>query len=227
MRRTAFIWLFLISLHVQAQQQDPATLIPLKGTTLSDFIPAGYDTLATASGDLNKDGQPDLAIILRHQQETAEADTMPDPEQLPARILVILHRENNGYTRAACSGKAVLCQYCGGVFGDPFQGLSIEKGVLVLSHYGGSNWRWGYIHKFRLQPKGYQLIGETRVSYWNVDHCDKLGEFAGTDYKDVNYLTGQYEQKKVSAEGCKLVLHRIGKQKLKPLVGLSQFNIEK
>lgn len=215
----------LLSLQLSAQESI-LSRIPLKGKALADFIPDGYDTLATASGDLNKDGKQDLAFILRDKKEEAEtdeADTLP----VPNRILVILHRETDTYSRVALSDKAVLCKYCGGIFGDPFQGLSIEKGVLVLSHYGGSNWRWGYIHRFRFQQNGYYLIGETRVSYWNVEYCDKLGEFAGTSFKDVNYLTGQYKQKKVSEEGCKLVLNKNGSQVRKPLVSLRKFNIEK
>lgn len=225
MKILLLIWTCLLSLQLSAQE-NVLSRIPLKGKALADFIPDGYDTLATASGDLNKDGKQDLVIILRDKKEEAEtdqADTLP----VQNRILVILHRESDIYSRVALSDKAVLCKYCGGIFGDPFQGLSIEKGVLLLSHYGGSNWRWAYTHKFRWQPKGYHLIGETRISYWNVEFCDKLGEFAGTEYNDVNYLTGQYEQKKISAEGCKLVLQRIGKRKVKPLVGLNQFNIEK
>ena len=69
------------------------------------------------------------------------------------------------------------------------------------------------------------MIGETNYSYWNVKMCNKAGDFAGTDLKDVNYLTGQYVEKKITEE-CKVLVNKKGKRPVQPLKKLSDFKIE-
>ena len=44
----------------------------------------------------------------------------------------------------------------GGVWGDPFEGLTIENGVLTIRLYGGNAWRWGYQYQF--QCNGDELL---------------------------------------------------------------------
>ena len=69
------------------------------------------------------------------------------------------------------------------------------------------------------------LIGKSSTSYWNVKHCDKLNDFAGTDNEDINYVTGDYHVKKIS-ENCKLLANKKGKKKIQPLITLNKFSIE-
>ena len=88
-----------------------------------------------------------------------------------------------------------------------------------------SAWRWAITDKFRFQDKNWYLIGETKNSYWDVKHCEKLNDFAGTDYDDENFITGEFEIKKIS-EDCKLIEHRKGKKKIQPLISLTDFNID-
>lgn len=218
----------LLSCTESFSQSRVLSKIPLTGVSPRLFIPAGYDTLQTAEGDLNKDGIADFAMVLQSDKERdASLDEEGiDVDSLPKRILVVLLKKNDVYQLAAKTDKAILCKYCGGIFGEPFDGIWIDKGILQLHHYGGSAWRWSYTHKFRYQQNNLYLIGETTLSYWNVENCEKLDEFAGTEYMDINYVTGQYEQKKVSAEGCKLLINKKGKKPVKPLKKLSQFSIE-
>ena len=79
-------------------------------------------------------------------------------------------------------------------------------------------------HKFRYQKGDFYLIGQSILSYWDVKNCEKLNDFAGTDYEDINFLTGQYERKKIS-EDCKLLENKKGKKKVQPLVSLAKFEI--
>jgi hypothetical protein len=189
------------------------------------FIPAGYDTLQAVKGDLNKDGIDDLAMVVYPKWEDDSDWLEKDVDSLPKRLLIILFGTSNGYVKVAESEKAILCKSCGGIFGDPFAGIAINKNVLQIDHYGGSNWRWAYTHKFRYQDSGFFLIGQTTNSYWSVKHCDKLKEMAGTDYEDINFITGQYERKRIS-EDCKLLENKKGKDKGAPLMPLSKFEID-
>lgn len=221
MRRYATLLLFLMIIAEQLRAQDK-TEIPASGKNITDFIPKGYDTLATASGDLNKDKLADLVLVLRPDAE----DATDGDAEAPDRILLILFRDADGYRLTGRSDKVIMCKECGGIFGDPFAGIVIAKGVLVIDHYGGSNWRWSYTHRFRYQQGDFYLVGQTSNSYWNVAMCEKLDDFAGRKYKDENLITGAYEQKEISEEGCKLLVNKKGKQKILPLVKLSAFNLE-
>jgi hypothetical protein len=52
----------------------------------------------------------------------------------------------------------VLCLGCGGVFGDPYAGMTIRNNFFSVEHYGGSNWRWSRIITFRFDQKTKQLV---------------------------------------------------------------------
>ncbi|HVE61571.1 MAG TPA: hypothetical protein VNA26_07115 [Chitinophagaceae bacterium] len=188
------------------------------------FIPENYDTLSLTKGDLNKDGFADAVLAVFHKMEKDDLENM-NVDSVPPRLLIVLFGSKSGYAEAAKSANALLCKYCGGVFGDPFNGISIEKNVLRISHYGGSAWRWSSDHLFRFQKNDFYLIGQTNYSYWNVKMCDKLDVFAGTEFKDENFLTGQFKNKKIS-EDCKLLENKSGKKKLQPLLSLKKFKID-
>jgi hypothetical protein len=207
-------------------QQKVLLKIPLTGNTIQSFIPKGYDTLATAKGDLNNDKVDDHVLVLKSQNEDSLVEAGVDMDSFPPRVLIVLFKTGAGFSRAGRSDSAVLCRSCGGVFGDPFAEIIIQKGVLSIYHYGGSNWRWELTHKFRYQQNDFYLIGTTNRSYFNGDMCEKLGEFVATKYKDVNLVTGSYEQKEVSEKGCKLLVNKKGKLKTSPLKKLTAFNIE-
>ena len=64
-----------------------------------------------------------------------------DPEQ-PRPLLILVRDANGALKLAKRSAKAVFCRNCGGMMGDPFQGVTIEKGRFTIEHYGGSAWRW-------------------------------------------------------------------------------------
>jgi hypothetical protein len=179
-----------------------------------------------ARGDLNKDGIEDIAMVLgpKWEQDDNWREKAANSNAAP-RLLIILFGTSSGYTQAAKSDKAILCKDCGGIFGDPFAAIGISKNVLQIDHYGGSNWRWSYTHKFRYQDKEFFLIGQTTNWYWDVKNCDKLNDFAGTEYEDTNFITGQYEKKEISQD-CELLVNKKGKKKIEPLVSLPKFEID-
>jgi hypothetical protein len=216
-----FVGIILILLAGVVSGQTVLSKIPANGKSMLAFVPEGYDTLATVKGDLNNDRQEDIALVLKSLAESR--DSMDD--EGPSRILIILFKTASGFQSVAKTDSAILCFTCGGMYGDPFAMMEIKKNVLIINHYGGSAWRWELTHRFRFQQNDFYLIGETNYSYWNVKMCDKLKDFAGTNLKDVNYLTGQFVEKEITEE-CKLKVNKKGKRKVEPLKKLSDFNIE-
>jgi len=215
--RRILILLLLSSVYLSSLSQD-----------FRSFIPNDYDTLddGVARGDLNKDGKEDIVIVVGSKWEQDEnwSEKASDSNVAP-RLLIILFGTDSGYVQIVKNDKAILCKDCGGIFGDPFAGIEINKNVLSINHYGGSNWRWGYTHKFRFQDKEFFLIGQTKYSFLAVENCEKLNDFAGTKYEDINFVTGQYEMKEIS-EDCKLLENKKGKRKIEQLISLSNFEID-
>ena len=209
-----------------SNSQQVLSKIPGKGVTVNAFIPAGYDTIMTVEGDLNKDNIADRVLVLRSLVEDNEELLKSDDDTLPARIVVILFKTMDGYEVKGLSDKLILCKQCGGVMGDPFANAVIKRNVLTISHYGGSSYRWEYDHKFRYQDNDFYLIGKRSIGYSALENCEKLDAMAGTTLEDINYLTGDYIEKKVSEHGCKLLINKKGKKKTEPLIPLSAFSIE-
>ncbi len=189
------------------------------------FIPKGYDTLATCNGDLNKDGQEDKVLILYDKRENKEGDEKYDFIGIN-RKLIILFKEGKGWKKAVQANNAIMCKGCGGAIGDPFDMISITNNTLVIKHYGGSAWRWGYTNRFRFQKNDFYLIDRTSDSCWNVEYCDKLDAYMETNYSDENLLTGQYEYRKMADKECRWLKNEKGKHAVKPLKKLTAFNIE-
>ena len=55
----------------------------------------------------------------------------------------------------------VLPSEHGGMMGDPFEGLSIDRKCIVIHHFGGSRDKWKYTHRFRNQNRDWELVGST------------------------------------------------------------------
>jgi hypothetical protein len=158
--------------------------IAASGQGLKDFTPKGWKVLGSAIGDLDADGQADLALVLAPAEEPQSAGDAIAQNIESQRWLVLALRGKDGLLhRSATSQKAVLCQTCGGVFGDPFEKIEISHGVLVIHHYGGSAWRWAYTERFWFRQNQWQEIGSTSLSTFNGDNSSITS--------DINLLTGE------------------------------------
>ncbi|MCR5888214.1 hypothetical protein LRS06_10640 [Hymenobacter sp. J193] len=221
----AFVFALLAGLAAfPAYAQRLAPTIPASGRTAAAFVPAGYALLpeGRATGDLNQDGRPDVALVLR---PLAENRPYYDSETMPGRILLVLFATARGYMLAEQANQVMLCKNCGGQYGDPFAGLTIRKGVLVVNHYGGSSWRWGVSSKFRYQQRGFYLIGETTTLGRSSGDCENVAGSPGGEYHDINFVTGAYEVRKIS-ETCQVLVHQRGKRKPAPLRRLANYTPE-
>ena len=67
-----------------------------------------------------------------------------------ARHLLIIQGEKDGtFKIVANNDSIVLCFGCGGVFGDPYAGITVKDNYFSIEHYGGSAWRWTRIITFK------------------------------------------------------------------------------
>jgi hypothetical protein len=115
------------------------------------FVPNGYEAISATTGDLNMDSFPDAILVVKKPNEKETSDVVDNPTERP--LLILLGEGKNQYKLAGRNDNVVLCVDCGGVFGDPFDGVSIKNGVFSVEHYGGSAWRWTKIITFKYSPK--------------------------------------------------------------------------
>lgn len=160
---------------------------------LKQYIPDGWtitkthDNTGLVHGDLNKDGIKDAALAIESSAAISEkrgcGKHIFNEKNKPRALLILFGKKDGGYELSARNDDIILRSGEGGVWGDPFEGLQIERGTLVIKHYGGSNWRWKKVHRFRYDSKNWMLIGQTEISHWTVN--------ASVLEHDYNLLTGK------------------------------------
>ncbi|WP_099191579.1 hypothetical protein [Tepidibacter mesophilus] len=154
---------------------------------VSDLIPKGWNILEKVEGDLNEDNINDIAVVIEGTSEVE--DGAPNRE-----LLIAFGNKDGTYTISTKVESAILKADEGGVWGDPFEGISIDKGSILISFYGGSNWRWYGKYRFRYQDNDWYLIGATVGSFHT-----STNEY--TQEMDYNLLTGEYIEKKAGENG--------------------------
>lgn len=160
-----FCSLFFIICFFSAQAQDielPAELKP--------YVLQGYQVMDLVKGDLNSDKLDDYILILK----TAGEDTLTfeNPDWEAVRPLLIIIRQPNGKLQSVASNTSVvLCKHCGGVMGDPYQGITIKPGEFSIDFYGGSSWRWSVNYTFRYDAvkKNWYLQSHESSSFQSGD----------------------------------------------------------
>ncbi len=181
---------FLIAFALLAACTDPGTnsqengeaatnSTPVEQTVAADTIasPVGFTKLGEATGDLDKDGVDEMALIY---------DTGKEGEIGTEREIHIFKQTNGTWELWHKSTGAVMASQSGGVMGDPFQDAKVENGSLVITHFGGSRSKWTYTHRFRFQNGDWQLIGATSHSgapceyFVNVDYNLSTGKIIFT-----------------------------------------------
>ena len=171
----------------------PIPSLPSRAPDAAGFVPPGWGLEATAKGDLNGDGAPDLALVLKAKDPSAvipnesglcgeELDTNP-------RILAAALAEGGAYRLAAYDSEIISRRDnpCAVDHFSAEESLEVSRGVLTLSlerFMSAGGWsmsRTGFT--FRWQQDALRLIG---YDFSNVQR--NTGEMSTLS---INYLTGR------------------------------------
>ena len=160
---TIAIWLCVAPLILAAQDNElkvPAEVAP--------FVESGTKAIALEKGDLNSDGHEDFILVLEKENPAKDKDDFP-VNQRP--LLILLRGADGKLTSAKRNERIIMCSQCGGVFGDPFEGVVVGRNTFSIEHYGGSNWRWQFSYKFNYSriDKTWQLVRVEEVSFHTSD----------------------------------------------------------
>lgn len=141
-------------------------------------IPAEHTILAVSEGDLDKDKIAEKVIVL-DTNDTTVLGTI--------REIRIYKQSGNKWVLWKSSRNAIRKSQEGGMMGDPFREIAITNGILLISHSGGSSWKWAYTDKYRFENGNFKLIGYSSL-YGKP--CEYWTEF------DFNISTGKIIYKK-------------------------------
>ncbi|MGE3627102.1 MAG: hypothetical protein AB7G34_12100 [Hyphomicrobiales bacterium] len=171
--------------------------IAKEGAALDAFLPPGWTVAMRTAGDLNRDSIDDVAAVLEAGEKAThrrgcKADAF-ESGAAPRILVILLGKPGGGFTLAAQENQLPARADEGGVFGDPLENLTIERGTLLLHHYGGSAWRWSIGFRFRQQDGGWFLIGYTEEHYHNVSQYVRR--------YDYNTLTSKIEVTSTGEDG--------------------------
>ncbi len=193
-------------------------ILPASGTKVESFIPKGWHVHEKAEGDLNKDNLPDLAAVIEADKPVKNLKET-DNDQQPRILLVAFKQADGSYKLSIQSNESIMLSNEGGVFGDPWEGLSVERGSFLVRFYGGSSSRWGYAYRWRFQENDWFLIGATYTESSTHD-----GSYEKYDF---NLITGATEISKGAGEDVKGTTPKEKVTKLnigkKPLLKLKSF----
>ncbi|RQM70062.1 hypothetical protein [Aeromonas enteropelogenes] len=139
--------------------------------------------IGEAMGDLDKDGIDEKVIVL---------DTGLDGEIGTQRTLLIYKKKQDKWALWHSSQGPILDSAHGGMMGDPFISIDIQRGAIVIDHFGGSRHKWSYTHRYRFNNKAWYLIGAT-INYGAP--CEGFFNF------DFNVMTGKAIYKTYQ-DGC-------------------------
>lgn len=156
----AFAVLFFSFFSVVIAQEKvlPAELKP--------FVLKGYAMLDFTEGDLNADKQKDAILILKIPgEDTVTTDDLKRP------FLLLIRRPDGKLKLEKRNDSLIMCCHCGGIFGDPYEAVTIQNNSFTVSFYGGSSWRWGYDYTFTYKSakKNWFLTKEKQISYHNTE----------------------------------------------------------
>ena len=185
-------WLFVAPVLLIAQENElkiPAEVAP--------FVEPGTKAIALEKADLNGDRRDDFILVLEKESAARDENEFP-VNQRP--LLILLRGADGKLTSSKRNERVVMCSQCGGVFGDPFDGVIAGRNTFSVEHYGGSNWRWKFSYKFNYSriDQTWQLVQVKELHYHtsNPNKVDSkiytpprhFGKIDIADFDSENYL---------------------------------------
>ena len=191
--------------------------LPKSGKSINDFVPKDWETVGKAQGDLNGDKLEDCALVIKANLSkflNKNDGLGSNPFDTNPRILVILFKEQDGY-RIAKQSNTFIVAPDSPTQEEPFQAVSIKKGVLELSFQlfssAGSWAMTSSSYRFKLLNGEFVLVG--------ADKTDSMRNSGEMESRSYNFLTSRLKVStgKVSSDREKVRWRTYRLKKLKTL----------
>lgn len=168
----------LLSVGCSFGQAFSYPTIQQKGTSLRDFVPAGWIARDSATGDLNKDFLHDYAVVLQHRDSVSLVKKDGDMEEVvvtqPRMLLLLFRNPADGSLTLVEQSRSFILNHDNPDMDDPYAGLNIRNGVLEIKFHLFYNMGSWYVnsatYKFRYQQGQFVLIGADNWSFHRASH---------------------------------------------------------
>ena len=153
MRKLALIIFLTIGTNVYAQTNARVA------RSTADFVPRGYVVVQEIKGDLNKDHDPDIVLIIKGMdpRKLVKDKYRGELDRNRRGILVALH-DQHGYRLVLENRNCFSSENeDGGVYFAPELDVGINKGNLTIHYAHGRYGYWTY--SFRYHNSNFALIG--------------------------------------------------------------------
>ncbi|MDK2868433.1 MAG: hypothetical protein PWP51_2588 [Clostridiales bacterium] len=237
-KRVVIVWvgIFLIGCTPQQDAAIPdSNPLPVSQNEITDGeveaqlpnLPEGWqyssDEWASSKGDFNDDGIDDQIFVIQKSIDSISAaeDTdhnTTDTSVTDRGIVVLKGTDINKYEVVGIGLDAVLHEDEGGVWGDPFEKVTLESGRFVIDYYAGSNWRWYESYVFEWREANWYLTKVTQGSYFNGDTLPEDADEMVFDLEN-----GAVTHWSTDADGNRNAERSV--RPMKPLVTLERFKM--
>ncbi|MDA3614414.1 hypothetical protein [Polluticaenibacter yanchengensis] len=143
------------------------------------MIPKNYIIKDSLTGDLDNDSIKELIVVFDTEKASEDFENVP-------RELIIYKLKKGKWAEWKRSKQAIFGSREGGMMDDPYTGMIVKNGVLEITHYGGSSWKWSHTDKYRFKNDDFYLVGYESSNgriceYWlNVDFNLSTGKIIVT-----------------------------------------------
>ncbi|MDE7477402.1 MAG: hypothetical protein K2M91_05555 [Lachnospiraceae bacterium] len=138
--------------------------LPNTGRKLDDFVPEGWSILDSVELDFNEDGIMDYVGVL----ETFSAEY----QNYPRILFGIASDGMDEYRLDFQDINLIRTRDEGGVFGDPYEPLTVDGLSFTTHAYGGSAWRWSEDNTYTYQENIWRLTSsEDSYGYYEYTTC--------------------------------------------------------
>ena len=121
--------------------------------------------------DFNGDGVLDLALV------TVPPRSRGLDGNEAERILTLGIRDGNAYRSVQSTECVALCPQCGGIMGDPYQGVDKgQDGSITVHNYGGSRHRWSVSYTIAWHADAFHVVRIKRTSFDSLKPNTEEGE---------------------------------------------------
>ena len=160
---TAFF--ILAAFVTPAFAQSDAVPVP---DDVKPFVEKNSIPIALETADLNADGRKDHLLVISEIVPEGEGYEEGDGER---SVLILVRQPSGSLKLAARNDLVAMCRNCGGVFGDPFAGVTIRGTRFTINNYGGSNSRWAFSYTFSYsrRDRTWQLTRVEETTFHALD----------------------------------------------------------
>lgn len=160
--KACLVLMMMCAMALTAIAQRDEVKVPAE---LKEFVLHNTKPIELKSADLNGDGKMDYILVLTSTAVEAGQEHNDESQRI---TLIIVRKPEGELSIAARNHLVAFCASCGGIMGDPFEGVTVKKNSFTITNSGGSRERWSSSFQFNYSRRdnAWQLV---RVTETEVD----------------------------------------------------------